>query len=73
MTISDLRGFLDKVPAEMDDMQIIYRRFEDEGDNVILHDYPLNALYLDEANNEAVLLDEENWQYFQKNLLEGGE
>ena len=32
MKISDLRDFINKIPSKMDDFQIVFRKFEDEGD-----------------------------------------
>lgn len=69
MTISELRKFINKIPETMDDFQIIYRRFEDEGENVMLLDYPLISLYVDEEAKESVFLDEDGWNYFKTNLL----
>jgi hypothetical protein len=61
MRISDLRDFINKIPKEMDDFQIMFRRFEDEGDTLLYLDYPLTAMYIDEENKESVFLDEDNW------------
>lgn len=69
MKISELREFLNKIPETMDDYQVIYRRFEDEGDALIFLDYPITSLYLDEDTQEAALLDEDGWTYFSNNLL----
>ena len=69
MTISELRKFINKIPETMDDFQIIYRKFEDEGENVMLLDYPLISLYVDEESKESVFLDEDGWNYFKTNLL----
>jgi hypothetical protein len=69
MRISDLRDFINKIPKEMDDFQIMFRRFEDEGDTLLYLDYPLTAMYIDEENKESVFLDEDNWTYFSDNIL----
>lgn len=69
MKISELKKFIDKIPKEMDDYQIVYRRFEDEGENVLFLDYPLITLYVDEESEESVFLDEDGWNYFKTNLL----
>jgi hypothetical protein len=69
MRISELREFINKIPKSMDDFQIVYRKFEDEGENVILLDYPLVTLYVDEESQESVFLDEDGWYYFKTNLL----
>jgi hypothetical protein len=69
MKISELRKFINKIPKEMDDYQIVYRRFEDEGENILFLDYPLITLYVDEESEESVFLDEDGWNYFKTNLL----
>jgi hypothetical protein len=69
MKISELRKFVNAIPKEMDDFQIIYRRFEDEDDNVLFLDYPLISIYVDEENQESIFLDEDGWHYFKTNLL----
>lgn len=69
MKISELKKFINKIPKEMDDYQIMYRRFEDEGENVLFLDYPLITLYVDEENEETIFLDEDGWNYFKTNLL----
>ena len=53
----------------MDDFQIIYRRFEEDGENVLFLDYPLTSLYIDDENEEGVFLDEDGWNFFNTNLL----
>lgn len=69
MKISELKNFLNNIPEEMESYQIIYRKFEDEGDNILFLDYPLSTLYVDEENGEFVFLDEDGWNYFNNNLL----
>lgn len=71
MKISELRKFVNAIPKEMDDFQIIYRRFEDEAedDNVLFLDYPLISIYVDEESQESIFLDEDGWHYFKTNLL----
>ena len=69
MKISELKKFINNIPEELNDFQIIYRRFEDEGENVMFLDYPLISLYVDEESQEFVFLDEDGWDYFSKNLL----
>lgn len=69
MTIGEIRGLLERVPKEMDGFQLIFRTFDDEGDNVLFSDYPLTSLYFDESSKEVAFLDEDNWNYFQSNLL----
>lgn len=69
MKISDLRDFINKIPTEMDDFQIVFRRFEDEGDTLLYLDYPLTAMYIDEENKESAFLDEDNWIFFNDNIL----
>ena len=69
MKISELRKFVNAIPKEMDDFQIIYRRFEDEDDKVLFLDYPLISIYVDEENQESIFLDEDGWHYFKTNLL----
>jgi hypothetical protein len=69
MKISELKKFINSIPEELNDFQIIYRRFEDEGENVMFLDYPLITLYVDEESQETVFLDEDGWDYFSKNLL----
>lgn len=69
MKISELKKFINNIPEELNDFQIIYRRFEDEGENVMFLDYPLITLYVDEESKESVFLDEDGWDYFSKNLL----
>ena len=71
MKISELRKFVNAIPKEMDDFQIIYRRFEDEDeeDNVLFLDYPLISIYVDEESQESIFLDEDGWHYFKTNLL----
>jgi hypothetical protein len=69
MKIKELREFFNNIPESMDDFQIIYRKFEDDEENVLFFDYPLTTLYLDEENEESVFLDEDGWDYFSKNLL----
>ena len=61
MKISELRKFVNAIPKEMDDFQIIYRRFEDEDedDNVLFLDYPLISIYVDEESQESIFLDED--------------
>ena len=54
MKISDLRDFINKIPSKMDDFQIVFRKFEDEGDTLLYLDYPLTAMYIDEENQESV-------------------
>lgn len=70
MKICDLKEFLNKIPESMNEFQIVFRRFEDDGDSVMYLDYPLTAMYLDEENQESVFLDEENWGYFNENILD---
>lgn len=71
MKISELRKFVNAIPKEMDDFQIVYRRFEDEAedDNVLFLDYPLISIYVDEESQESIFLDEDGWHYFKTNLL----
>lgn len=69
MKISELKNFLNNIPEEMESYQIIYRKFEDEGDNILFLDYPLSTLYVDEENGEFVFLDEDGWNYFNNNML----
>jgi hypothetical protein len=69
MRIKELRDFFNKVPESMDEFQIVYRRFEDEEDNVLFLDYPITTLYIDEENQEGVFLDEDGWDFFNNNLL----
>ncbi len=69
MKISELREFINKIPREMDDFQIIYRKFEDDGNDIMLLDYPLITFYADEEMEESVFLDEDGWNYFKTNLL----
>ena len=69
MKISELRKFINKIHKEMDDYQIVYRRFEDEGENILFLDYPLITLYVDDESEESVFLDEDGWNYFKTNLL----
>ena len=69
MKISELKKFINNIPEELNDYQIIYRRFEDEGENVMFLDYPLISIYVDEESQESVFLDEDGWEYFSKNLL----
>ena len=69
MKISDLRDFINKIPSKMDDFQIVFRKFEDEGDTLLYLDYPLTAMYIDEENQESAFLDESNWVYFNTNIL----
>lgn len=71
MKISELRKFVNAIPKEMDDFQIVYRRFEDEDedDNVLFLDYPLISIYVDEESQESIFLDEDGWHYFKTNLL----
>lgn len=69
MKISELKEFLNNIPEELESYQIIYRRFEDEGENILFLDYPLSTLYVDEENQEFVFLDEDGWDYFNNNLL----
>lgn len=69
MKISELKKFINSIPDELNDFQIIYRKFEDEGENVMFLDYPLITLYVDEESQESVFLDEDGWDYFSKNLL----
>jgi hypothetical protein len=70
MKICDLKDFLDKIPNSMNEFQIVFRKFEDDGDSVMYLDYPLTAMYLDEESKESVFLDEENWNYFNEYILE---
>lgn len=69
MKISELKEFLNNLPEEIQSHQIIYRRFEDDGETLMLLDYPLTTFYIDEESEECVFLDEDNWDYFSKNLL----
>lgn len=69
MRIKELKDFINKIPESMDEYQIIYRRFEDDEENVLFLDYPLTTLYLDEENEESVFLDEDGWNFFNTNLL----
>jgi len=69
MKISELREFINKIPKEMDDFQIIYRKFEDDGNDIMLFDYPLITFYVDEEMEESIFLDEDGWNYFKTNLL----
>lgn len=69
MRIKELKDFINKIPESMDEYQIIYRRFEDDEENVLFLDYPLTTLYLDEENEESVFLDEDGWNFFSTNLL----
>ncbi len=74
MTISKLREVLNNnIPPEYDEYEVIYRKFDDDGDSVIFFDHPLTSVYMDDANNEAAFLDEEGWQYFNQNLTEDDE
>jgi len=69
MRIKELKEFINKIPDSMDEFQIIYRRFEEDGENVMFLDYPLTSLYIDEENEEGVFLDEDGWNFFNTNLL----
>jgi len=69
MRIKELKEFINKIPDSMDEFQIIYRRFEEDGENVLFLDYPLTSLYIDEENEEGVFLDEDGWNFFNTNLL----
>jgi hypothetical protein len=69
MKTSELKNFLDKIPEEIKSYQIIYRKFEDEGNNILFLDYPLSTLYIDEENEECIFLDEDGWNYFNNHLL----
>lgn len=69
MKLSELKEFINNIPKEMDDFQIIYRKFEDEGEHVLFLDYPLVTFYADEENQEFIFLDEDGWDYFKTNLL----
>ena len=71
MKISELRKFVNAIPKEMDDFQIVYRRFEDEAedDNVLFLDYPLISIYVDEESQESIFLDEDGWHYFKTNFF----
>jgi len=69
MKISELKQFLNNIPEELESYQIIYRRFEDEGENILFLDYPLSTLYVDDENGEFIFLDKDGWDYFDNNLL----
>lgn len=69
MKISELKQFLNNIPEELESYQIIYRKFEDEGENILFLDYPLSTLYVDDENGEFIFLDEDGWDYFNNNLL----
>jgi hypothetical protein len=69
MKISELREFINKIPREMDDFQLIYRKFEYDGNDIMLLDYPLITFYVDEEMEESIFLDEDGWNYFKTNLL----
>ena len=69
MRIKELKEFINEISDSMDDFQIIYRRFEEDGENVLFLDYPLTSLYIDDENEEGVFLDEDGWNFFNTNLL----
>ena len=60
MTVKELRDFIDKIPAEMDELMVVngevgYLDPNDTDSMVYRVDNPIIALYVDEQTNELCL------------------
>jgi hypothetical protein len=63
MKIKDLRDWLDTLPRELDENDLVFRKII-EGDSEYwkAHDKPIAACGIDEGNNEAYFCEEESYQ-----------
>lgn len=82
MTIGDLRGWLTSLPAEFDDMALVFRKYDtlgnkdipadqkekadDESDYYYALDAPISSGLIDVDSRECCLLDEESRTFIIK-------
>jgi hypothetical protein len=75
MTIGDLRGWLRAVPEEMDDINVVYRKYEaaekdedqkEDSELFYATDTPMSSIFIDKENNECCFLDEKSRSFIIK-------
>ena len=75
MTIGDLKGWLKSIPDTFDHMNVIQRKYEvaekdeeqeDNNDLFYAIDVPLVSGFIDEENEECVILDEKSKSFIVK-------
>jgi hypothetical protein len=67
MKIKDLKQFIDSLPENFSDFDIVIRSFGTEADgNTYMYDLPVISGFIDEENNELCLLDEEHTETYKK-------
>ncbi len=61
MKIKDLREWLDLLPHELDEYNLVFRKIiPSDVENVLAHDKPIVACGIDKENNEAYFCNEES-------------
>ena len=77
MKIKDLKRWLNTLPSEMDECEMVFRKIipcDDE--NWLASDKPISACGIDAGSNEAYFCDEKSYQTisvdeFHKKLIDG--
>jgi hypothetical protein len=61
MKIKHLREWLDTLPLELDEHNLVFRKIiPHDSENWLAHDKPIASCGIDEGNNEAYFCDEES-------------
>lgn len=67
MKIKHLREWLNDLPQELDNHNLVFRKVASgDAENWLAHDKPIAACGIDEGNNEAYFCDEESHQVMEK-------
>lgn len=67
MKIKHLRKWLDTLPQELDEHDLVFRKIiPNDAENWLAHDKPIAACGIDEGNNEAYFCDEASNEVIKK-------
>lgn len=66
MKIKHLREWLNALPKEEDENDLVFRKIkgDDHSGNLLAHDKPIVGCGIDKGNNEAYFYDESSVEYF---------
>lgn len=70
MTIKNVREWLEMVPIEFDEFQLVFREFKDfkDSENYMAKDTPIVTLSIDEENQEACMFSQKGHDLTTTNL-----
>jgi hypothetical protein len=68
MKIKDLKEWLESLPKEYHEYDLVFRNFKlsDVADHLLAHDEPIVACAIDITNNEAYFCNEESYQLIKQ-------